>query len=70
MDYENMIKNQMADLDLEELERIMDDAAEQSSGIFSSLSTDDIIDSLIAGEPVFDTGSILESIRNVFILEV
>ena len=70
MDYETMIKDQMADLDLDELENIMDDAAIQSNGIFSSLSTDDIVDSLLAGEPLFDTNSILENVMDVFLLEV
>lgn len=70
MDYESIIEEQLADLDLDELEQIMEDAAAQSEGIFSSLTTDQIVDSLIAGEPLFDTGAILENILDVLLLEV
>ncbi len=70
MDYEDMIRQQMEELDLNELEQIMDDAAEQSNGIFSSISTEEIIDDLISGQMLFDTGTILESVKDVLILEV
>lgn len=70
MEYERIIEEQLADLDLESLEDIMNDAAEQSNGIFSSLTTSEIIESMIAGEPLFDTGSILENIFDVLLLEL
>lgn len=70
MDYESMINQQLEDLDLAELERIMEDAAAQSGGIFSSLSTEDVINSFLSGESLFDTDTILESIKDLLFLEV
>ncbi len=70
MDYEQMINDQLADLDLRELEDIMQDAAEQSNGIFEALTTEDIIDSLISGEALFNTDLILENVKDVLLMEV
>lgn len=70
MEYDSIIKQQLHDLDLTELEEIMDDAAKQSNGIFSSLSTDDIIQSFLDGEPIFDSQVIMENLLDVFLMEV
>ncbi len=70
MEYENIINQQLEDLDLDELERIMEDAAEQSNGIFSALTTEDIVDSFISGEPLFDSNAVLNSIWDLLLLEV
>lgn len=70
MDYDSIIKEQLEKLNLTELEKIMEDAAEQSNGIFSSLSTDEVIQSFIDGKPLFDTGLLLENIWDVFLYEL
>ena len=70
MEYESIIEEQLADMDLEGLEQIMEDAAEQSNGIFSSLTTDEIINSMISGETLFDTNAILKNIIDVLLLEL
>lgn len=70
MEYESIIKQQMEELDLSELEDIMDDAAKQSNGIFSSVSTDEIVQSFIDGKPLFDSEVILHNLLDVFLLEV
>ena len=70
MDYEQMINDQLEDLDLTELENIMQEASEQSNGIFEALTTEDIIDSLISGEALFNTDVIVENFKDVLLMEV
>ncbi len=70
MDYDTIIQEQMGNLDLSELEQIMDDAAKQSNGIFSSLSTDQIVQSFIDGKPLFDSDVIMKNLFDVFLYEV
>lgn len=70
MDYEDIISQQMNDLDLSQLEEIMNDASAQSQGIFDSLSTKDIINSLLSGEPIFEADTILHNIFDLLLLEV
>lgn len=70
MDYENIIDQQLEDLDLSELEKIMDDAAAQSEGIFDALYTDDIVNSLLSGEPLFDADTIIHNIFDLLMLEI
>lgn len=70
MDYDSIIREQMEKLNLTELEDIMEDAAQQSKGIFSSLSTEEIVQSFIDGKPLFDTEVLLENIWDVFFYEI
>ena len=70
MDYDAILKKQMESMDLAELEQIMDDAAAQSNGIFSSLSTDDIVQSLIDGKPLLDSEILMQNLLDVFLYEV
>lgn len=70
MDYETIIDQQLADMDLSGLESIMEEAAEQSNGIFSALTTEEIVDSFISGEALFDPDLLLGNIFDVLFLEV
>ncbi|MCQ4635890.1 stage III sporulation protein AE [Anaerovorax odorimutans] len=70
MDYDSILQEQMDKLDLSELEQIMDDAAKQSNGIFSSISTDDIVQSFIDGKPLFDSEVIMHNLLDVFLYEI
>lgn len=70
MDYEEIIRQQLDDLELSELEQIMDDAAAQSEGIFNALTTEDIINSLLSGEPLFDADMILHNIFDLMLMEI
>ncbi|MCI9596382.1 MAG: stage III sporulation protein AE [Firmicutes bacterium] len=70
MDYDSIIQEQMNKLELDELEQIMEDAAEQSRGIFSSLSTDEIVQSMIDGKPLFDSEVMIQNLLDVFLYEV
>ena len=60
----------MGKMDLSELEQIMDDAAKQSNGLFSSMSTDDIVQSFIDGKPLFDSEVIMNNLLDVFLYEI
>lgn len=70
MDYESIIEEQLNDINLSELEDIMDEAAQQSQGIFDSLSTEDVISSLLSGEPLFDADAIVHNIFDLLLLEI
>lgn len=70
MDYDKIIEKQLDSMDLAELERIMDDAAKQSRGIFSAISPDQVIDDFIKGKPIFDSEIIMQNILDVFLYEV
>lgn len=70
MDYDSIIQEQMGKMDLSELEQIMDDAAKQSNGLFSSISTDDIVQSFIDGKPLFDSEVIMNNLLDVFLYEI
>ena len=70
MDYESIIDQQLEDLDLSELEQIMEDAASQSQGIFDALTTEDIVNSLLSGEPLFDADAIIHNIFDLLLLEI
>ena len=70
MDYESIIDQQLEDIDLSELDRIMDEAAEQSNGIFEALDTEDIISSLLSGKPLFDADLILNNVFDLLLVEI
>lgn len=70
MDYNSILKEQMDALDLSELENIMDDASLTTNGIFSPLSTDEIIQSFMDGKPLFDSEVIMKNLLDVFLYEV
>lgn len=70
MDYDSIIKEQMDSMDLSDLNEIMNDAASQTGGAFSSLSADEIIRSFVEGKPIFDPEVIIQSLWDVFLYEV
>lgn len=70
MGYEEIINEQLKSMDLSELETIMEDASEQSQGIFSSFSTEEIVDRFIAGEPLFDSDVLIQNVTDVFLYEI
>lgn len=70
MDYESIINSQLGDLDLSALERIMEDAAAQSEGIFDSFSTEDIVNSMLSGEPIFNGEAIVHNILDLLVVEI
>ncbi|MEG0829155.1 MAG: stage III sporulation protein AE [Anaerovoracaceae bacterium] len=70
MGYEEIIREQMEEMDLSELENVMDEAAKQSHGIMSSISTEDIVQSFIDGKPIFQSEVIMRNLLDVFLYEV
>lgn len=70
MDYETVIDKQMDALDLGELEAIMEDASQQSNGIFSSVNTDEVIKSFVEGKPIFESDVIINNIVDVLLYEI
>lgn len=69
MDYETVIKEQLDSMDLSELERTLEDTS-QAGGIFESMSVNDIVSSMLNGQPLFDSDVILENLMNLFLMEI
>jgi stage III sporulation protein AE len=70
MDYESIIAEQLEQLNLSELERIMNETAGQSDGIFSGVSIEDIIYAGLNGQPLFDSQVIISSMLDLFLYEI
>lgn len=68
MDYEQIIEGQLDSMELSELEELMNDAAE--TGVFDQLTVEGIIDSLINGQPLFDSDKILDNLATLFFMEM
>lgn len=68
MDYEQIIEEQLGSMDLSELENAMEESAE--TGVFDALTVDGIIDSLINGQPLFDSDRIIDNLMTLFFMEV
>ncbi|QAT42837.1 stage III sporulation protein AE [Aminipila luticellarii] len=70
MDYKSIIQEQLANLNLNELEQIMDDTALQSGGRVPDLSIQEIIDRAINGQPIFDSQVIIHNFIDLFLYEI
>ncbi len=68
MDYEQIIEGQLDSMELSDLEELMNDAAE--TGVFDQLTVEGIIDSLINGQPLFDSDKILDNLATLFFMEL
>ena len=68
MDYQQIIDGQLDSMDLSELEKLMDEAAE--TGVFDALTVEGIIDSLVNGQPLFDSDRILDNLVTLFFMEM
>ena len=69
MDFETIIDQQLDSMDLSGLEDIMDQAASEGT-VFESVTVEDIVDTLINGQPVFDSERIIENLLDLFLMEV
>lgn len=69
MDYETIINEQLKAMNLDELESIAQDAAE-TGGIFDEITVKQIVNDLMHGQPLFDPDRILDSILQLFVMEV
>lgn len=69
MDYETIIDEQLNSIDLSELSEIMEEATAEGS-IFDDVTVDEIIHSLINGQPLFDSDQIIDNLTNLFLMEV
>ncbi len=68
MDYKDIIKEQLAEFDLSELEEVLDDGSIYST--FSGVSAESIINSILAGEPLFNTEAVIEGVKDLFLYEM
>lgn len=69
MDYETVIQEQLDSMDLSKLENILEDTA-RAGGIFENMSTEDIVNSMLNGEPLFNSDKILDNLTNLFLMEI
>ncbi|MBE6033917.1 MAG: stage III sporulation protein AE [Clostridiales bacterium] len=70
MDYKSIIQEQLANLNLSELEAIMEDTSLQSGGLVQNLSIQDIINNAVNGKPIFDSQVIIQSFIDLFLYEI
>lgn len=70
MEYREIIKEKLDEVNLSELEGILDDSPPEIYEIIGDYSVDGIINSLISGTPVFDTGQIISGIADLFMYEI
>ena len=68
MDYKDIIKEKLAELNLSELENVLDDS--DIAGTLSNVSAESIISSILAGEPLFNTEAVIESVKDLFLYEM
>ena len=68
MDYKDIIKEKLAELNLSELENVLDDS--DITGALSNVSAESIISSILAGEPLFNTEAVIESVKDLFLYEM
>ncbi len=69
MDYEIIIDEQLKSMDLAELEGMLESTADYY-GIGNDISIEGIINDLINGTPIIDTEKLLDSLLELFMLEV
>lgn len=68
MDYNDIIKEQLAELNLSELEAVLDDAG--AFDVFSGVSAESIIGSILNGQPLFNTEVIISGLKDLFLYEM
>lgn len=69
MDYEKVLEEQLDSMDMSELENIMNDTANKT-GVFDNITTEEIVDRLLSGQPIFDSDKILDNLINLFLIEI
>ncbi len=69
MEYETIIKEQFSSMDLSGLSSLMHSSIEQG-GIFDYMSAEDIADSMLNGQPLFDSDKILDNLRDLMLTEI
>lgn len=69
MDYETIIDGQLDALDLSEFSEIMAQATAEG-GIFDEITVEGIVHNLLNGQPLFDSGKIIDNLVNLFFMEI
>lgn len=69
MDYEMIIEEQINSMNVDELERIAEDAI-SGNNIFDDITVTQIIDDLLNGQPLFDSEKIFDNLFTLFVMEV
>ncbi|MGI6731266.1 MAG: stage III sporulation protein AE [Anaerovoracaceae bacterium] len=66
---EEIVKEQLASMDMEEIQELFH-IASKNGNIFTSTSPEEIIKSLLAGKPIFDLNDVLVAIGDLFLHEI
>ena len=69
MDYETVIREQFDSMDLSGLSSLMKESI-KSGGLFENMTAEDIAYSMLNGEPLFDSGKIIENLRDLLLMEI
>ncbi|QIB69401.1 stage III sporulation protein AE [Aminipila butyrica] len=70
MDYKSIIQEQLAKLELSELEEIMDSATLDSGNRMPDISIQGLIDNAINGQPIFDSQTMIHGFIDLFLYEI
>lgn len=70
MDYESIIQEQLENMELSELEKVMEEASLESGGLVPGFTIEDIIKNTINGEPIFDSQTMIQSFTDLFLYEM
>lgn len=69
MDYEEFIKGQLEDENIDELNNLMKNSIEDE-GIFDYISAEEIVNRLLNGQPIIDSGTIIDRFIDFFLSEI
>ncbi|MBE6031170.1 MAG: hypothetical protein E7225_06200 [Clostridiales bacterium] len=70
MEYKEIIKEKLSELNLDELESILNDNVNDKELIFGDISVENVIGSIMSGEALFDTREIFTRITELFTYEL
>jgi len=70
MDYQEIIKQQMNQIDTSGLKSIIDEVTNQSQGYVTPMSLEEIVANVLAGQPLFDSEAIIANFRDLFLFEI
>lgn len=69
MEYETIIQDQLSAMDLSGLENLMNESI-RTGGLFENMTAEDIALRMLNGEALFDSGKILDNLKELLLIEV
>ena len=70
MDFEEIIHEQLNQIDMSPLQKLIDEVVGQSQGYFEPLTINGIVESVLEGRPLFDSEVIISGFIDLFLFEL